>query len=59
MPHLIKTAKNCLSNCGSNKCTRYMWNDGMYITWNHIADNFYEDLGCRLDLLPRLSYEQS
>ena len=36
-----------------------MWNDGMYITWNHIADNFYEDLGCRLDILPRLSYEQS
>ena len=24
MPHLIKTARDCLSNSGSNRCTRYM-----------------------------------
>ena len=42
MPHLIKTARNCLSNSGSNECIHYMWNDGMYIIWNHIPD-IYED----------------
>ena len=34
-----------------------MWNDGMYIIWNHIADISYEDRECRLDILPKLSYE--
>ena len=24
VPHLIKTARNCLSNSGSNRCTRYI-----------------------------------
>ena len=24
MPHLIKTARNCLPNSESNRCTRYM-----------------------------------
>ena len=24
VPHLIKTARNCLSNSGSNGCTRYV-----------------------------------
>ena len=57
MPHLIKTARNCLPNSGSNRCTRYMWNDGMYIIWNHIADIFYEDRECGLHILPKLSYE--
>ena len=57
VPHLIKTARNCLSNSGSNRCTRYMWNDGMYIIWNHIADIFYEDRECGLHILPKLSYE--
>ena len=34
-----------------------MWNDGMHIIWNHIADISYEDRECRLDILPKLSYE--
>ena len=34
-----------------------MWNDGMYIIWNHIADIFYEDRECGLHILPKLSYE--
>ena len=29
VPHLIKTTRNCLSSFGSNRATRYMWNDGM------------------------------
>ena len=55
--HLIKTTRNCLSNSGSNRCTRYMWNDAMYIIRNHIADIFYEDRECGLHILPKISYE--
>ena len=43
VPHLIKTARKCFSNSGSNRCTCYVWNNGMYIIWNHIADIFYEN----------------
>ena len=35
--HLIKTTCNCLPNSGSGRYTRYMWNNGMFIIWNHIA----------------------
>ena len=28
VPHIIKTARNCLSNSGSGRATRYMWNSG-------------------------------
>ena len=57
VPHLIKTARNCLSNSRNNRCTRYMWNDGMYVIWNHIEDIFYEDRKYGLHILPKLSYE--
>ena len=36
MLHLIKTAKNCLSNSGSGKNSRYMWNDGKHLSLIHI-----------------------
>ena len=26
VPHIIKTARNCLSNSGPGRATRYMWN---------------------------------
>ena len=54
VPHLLKTARNCLSNSGSGKFTRYMWNDGTFLQWNHIADVFYEDQECGLHILPKL-----
>ena len=54
VPHLLKTARNCLSNSGSGKFTRYMWNDGTFLQWNHIADVFYEDQKCGLHILPKL-----
>ena len=38
VPHLIKTARNCLYNSGSGSCSRYMWNDGQYLFFRHIAD---------------------
>ena len=56
-PHLIKTARNCLSNSGAGRCTRYMWNGGLFLIWNHITDRFYEDRECGLHLLPKLTYE--
>lgn len=54
-PHLIKTARNCLSNSGAGRCTRFMWNGGLFVVWNHISDIFYEDRDCGLQLLPKLS----
>ena len=30
--HLLKTVRNCLSNSGSGKFTRYMWNGGTIFT---------------------------
>ena len=56
-PHLINTARNCLSNSGSERFTRVMWNDGGFILWSHIAEIFYEDRDCGLFLLPKLTYE--
>ena len=52
--HLLKTARNCLLNSGSGKFTRYMWNGGMFLLWNHIADIFYEDQECGLHIFPKL-----
>ncbi|XP_065654860.1 uncharacterized protein LOC136081473 [Hydra vulgaris] len=56
-PHLIKTVRNCLSNSKNAEGTRYMWNGGMFILWNHIADIFYEDRECGLHILPKLTFE--
>ena len=55
-PHLIKTARNCLSHSGAGS-TRYMWNTDKYILWNHISDMFYEDLNCQLLTCPKLTLE--
>ena len=38
--HLMKTARNCLYNSGSGRYTRYLWENGMFIPWNHISDIF-------------------
>ena len=57
VPHLLKTARNCLSDSGSGKFTRYMWNGGMFLLWNHTADIFYEDQECGLHIFPNLCIE--
>ena len=54
-PHLIKTARNCLLNSLSGRCTGSMWNDGQCLTWNHISQMFYEDLDCGLHMAPKLT----
>ena len=56
-PHLLKTARNCLNNSGSGKGTRFMWNGGLFLIWNHISDIFLEDQECGLQLLPKITYE--
>lgn len=54
-PHLLKTARNCLSNSGANKNSRLMWNKGFFLLWSHISRMYYEDLSCPLKFLPRLT----
>ena len=57
-PHLIKTARDCLSNSLAGRCTRSMWNNGKYITWNHISKLFLDDLDCGLHLVPKITNER-
>ena len=56
-PHLLKTARNCLNNSGSGKGTRFMWNGGLFLIWNHINDIFLEQQECGLQLLPKITFE--
>lgn len=56
-PHLVKTTRNCLLHSGYGTCTRYMWNDGNYLVWQHISQLFYQDADSGLKLLPKLTYE--
>ena len=52
-PHLIKTTRNCLSNSGMNRCTRYMWINGCNILWSHISQLYFEDAACDLKYFPK------
>ena len=56
-PHLIKTARNCLANSLAGRCTRSIWNDDQYLTWNHISKLFNDDLDCGLHLVPKITNE--
>ena len=57
VPHLMKTARNCLYNSGSGSRSRLMWNDGHYLLFKHIADIFYRDQAVALHVLPKLTLE--
>jgi hypothetical protein len=57
IPHLMKTARNCLYNSGSGSRSRLMWNDGQYLLFKHIADIFYRDQAVALHVLPKLTLE--
>ena len=57
LPHLIKTARNCLYNSGSGTCSRYMRNNGQYLLFRHIADMFYSDQEHALHRLPKLTLD--
>ena len=54
-PHLMKTARNCLSHSGFGTCTRYMWNAEKFLIWQHIAQLYNENLDSRLKALPRIT----
>ena len=34
-----------------------MWNNGLFILWQHIAQLFYQDVENGLKLLPKLTYD--
>ena len=53
----MKTARNCLYNSGSGKCTRYLWNSGFHLLWSHITNLYNENLNYGLKLVPKLTYE--
>ena len=54
-PHLMKTARNCLYNSGDGKKSRTMWNNGKFITWQHITEFYYGDRKKDLNLLPKIT----
>ncbi len=56
-PHLVKTARNCLFNSGSGKCSRNLWNNDSYLLWEHISKLYFSDLDCGLHQLPKLSVD--
>ena len=41
-------------NSGSGQFTSYMWNGGMFLLSNHVAEIFYEDQECGFYILPKL-----
>ena len=53
--HLIKTVRNCLSNSGSVRAIRYMWNSGFCLLWSHIAQIYDEQLQSGLKFVPQLT----
>ena len=55
VPHLMKTTRNCLSNSGSGRTTRFLWNDGLHILWSHISQFYFDDLDSGLKMLPKLT----
>ena len=55
VPHLMKTVRNCLFHSGSGRGTRYMWNNGFFLLWSHIARIYYEDLESGLKLVNKLT----
>ena len=56
-PHLVKIARNCLLHAGSDKCTRYMLNEGFFVLWRHVAQMYYQDVENCLKVLPRLTFD--
>ena len=55
-PHIIETARNNVAHSGFGEiCSRLLWNDGCYITWQRISDLMLEDLECGLKLCPQIT----
>ena len=56
-PHLVKTTRNCLSNSGSHKNSRYMWNNNHHLLWSHVSQMYYLDLEGGQDYMPKLKLD--
>ena len=56
-PHLVQTARSCLYHSGDGKQTRYMWNDGKYLLWQHITRMYFMDAESPLKVLPKITYD--
>ena len=54
-PHLVKTVRDRLFHSGSGCGTRYMWNNGFFLLWSHIARLYYEELESGLKLVNKLT----
>ena len=53
-PHLIKTARNCVSNSNFHQKTRLLWNNGD-IFWTHFLDTFNKDLNMTPRYAPKIT----
>lgn len=54
-PHLLKTARNCMSNSYSNKKSRQLWKNNKDISWMHIVNLFKDHCSGGLRLCPKLT----
>ena len=52
---LLKLPETVLSNSGSGRATRYMWNSGFFILWSHISKIYDEQLQSGLKFVPKLT----
>ena len=55
--HLIKTARNALYHSGSERFTRYMWNNGKHLLWKHIMSIYTHEFDDGTKVLPKLKEE--
>lgn len=55
VPHLIKTARNCLSNSGAGRATRFMWNSGFFLLWTHISEFYHDQQNAQLKFITKLT----
>ena len=51
----LQTTRNCLHHSVTGRCTRYMWNDGKYLLWQHIVQVYQDELENGLKILPKLT----
>ena len=51
-PHLMKTLRNCLASFSRN-----LWNEGKYLSWQHIVRIHNKDLDNGLKELPKLTQD--
>ncbi|CAG2208384.1 THAP9 [Mytilus edulis] len=54
-PHLLKTARNCMSNSYSHKKSRQLWKNSKDISWLHIVNLFKDHCTGGLRLCPKLT----